>query len=100
MLEEASEGIEDIPKYNVYSNEKFMYESRNNNFMLASLLDFFIFYVPFTLVSVFIFNRIFYILFNYKISQWFRHYSFWLILVDLLIQNNLQYFTFLGFRTF
>ena len=57
--------------------------------MLASLLDFFMFYTPFTVVVVFIFNRLFYLLFNYSISQWFRPYSFWFILLDLLIQNNL-----------
>ena len=76
-----------------------MFESRNNNFMLGSLLDFFMFFLPFTVIGVFLLNRLFYLLFDYSISQWLRPYSFWLILVELLIQNNLEYFTFLGCRT-
>ena len=88
-----------MPEYNVFSNEKYMQESRNNNFMLGSLVDFFIFFIPFTLISVFIFNRIFLLLFNYEISIWFRPYFFLLILLELLIQNNIEYFVFLGIRS-
>lgn len=51
-----------------------------------------------TLVFVFLLNRLFYLLFNYQISILFRPYSFWGILFDLLIQNNIEFFTFLGFR--
>ena len=67
--------------------------------MLSSLLDFFMFFVPFTVVGVFLLNRLFYLLFDYKISQWFRPFSFWFILLDLLVQNNLEFFSFLACRT-
>ena len=98
MIEDSKEEIEDMPKYNPYSNEKYMYETRNNNFMIGSMLEFFMFFTPYILVNTFLFNKLFYILFDYKVSQWFRPYSFWLILLELLVQNNLQFFTFLGFR--
>ena len=99
VVEETSDSVEHMPEYNVYSNQRYMEESRKNNFMLSSLIDYFILFVPFTLVSVFLINRLFYLLFDYKISQWMRPYSFWFILLELLIQNNLEYFTFLGMRT-
>ena len=40
----------------------------------------------------------FYCLFDYEISKYLRPYSFRLILIELLVQGNLEYFTFLGFR--
>ena len=75
-----------------------MEESRNNNYLIDSLLDFFVFYVPFTLLLVFLWNRLFYILFNHEISKFLRPYSFWAILVELLVQNNIEFFTFVSFR--
>ena len=99
-IEQIKATIEGIEKYNSNSNERYLYESRNNNFFIDSTLEYFTFSIPLTLVAVFLFNRIFYLLFNYEISKFLRPYSFWLILFDLLIQNNIEYFTFLGFRTF
>ena len=56
---------------------------------MDSLLDFFIFSVPLTLGLEFIFYRLFFLLFNYEVSKYFRPYSFKLVLLELLIQNNL-----------
>ena len=97
-LKSMTRRVDDLPKYNPYSNKKYMEEARKNNYMISSLLDFLVFHVPFTFLVVFILNKIFYALFNYPISAWIRPYSFWLILLDLLIQNNIEFFTFLGFR--
>ena len=49
---------------------------------------------------VVLFNRLFYCLFNFEISIIFRSYSFWWILFELLIHNNIEFFTFLTFRNF
>ena len=57
--------MEDIPKYNVHSNEKYMSEARNNNSLLDILLDFVVVSIPLTLAMEFIFYRIFYCLFDY-----------------------------------
>ena len=47
---------------------------------------------------MFIFYKVFYLLFNYEISSYLRPYSFLLILFEILIQNNLEYLTFIAFR--
>ena len=57
------------------------------------------FNVPCTLIIVFLFYRIFYLLFDYEISKYFRPYSFSLIAFEMLIQNNVEFFSFLGFRS-
>ena len=90
--------MRDLPLYNPHSNEKFMEEARNSNVLLDSLLDFFIFSVPLILGLEFIFYRLFFLLFDYEVSKYFRPYSFKLVLLELLIQNNLEYFSFLGCR--
>ena len=62
-------------------------------------MDYFVFFIPMTLVMSFFFYKIFHIFYNYEISKYFRPYSFPLILFDLLIQTNIEYFTFIGFRS-
>ena len=99
VLNNVSGAIEDMPKYDKESNEKYVEESGNNNFMLGSVLDFFLFFTPLVFVTVFLFNRVFYLLFNYEVSSWLRPDSFWWILLELLVQNNIEYFAFLGIRT-
>ena len=95
-------GMEDeIPEYEEYnqlSNPTYLKKERKNDLFLSSTVDFFVFFVPATLIFVFLSNRIFYCLFNYSISSYLRPYSFLLILFELLIQNNIEFFTFLSFR--
>ena len=90
--------IEDINLYNPQSNKKYMEEERKNNLFVASTMDFFSFHVPLVLVFVFLLNRLFYCLFNFKVSSLLRPYCFWWIIFELLIQNNVEFFTFLAFR--
>lgn len=59
-----------------------------------------VFFITLTIILVFVLQKIFYLLFNYEISKFLRSYSFWLILGELLIQNNIEFFTFVGFRAF
>ena len=75
-----------------------MEEKRENNVFFQSTVDFFFFFLPVLIISTFILNRLFYLLFNYRISIIFRPFSLWWILFELSIQNNIEYFTFLGFR--
>ena len=96
--EELKGQLEDLPKYNPHSNEKFMREARNNNVLLDSLLDFLLFSVPLTLVMEFLLYRLFFLTFDYEASKYLRPYSFKLILLELLVQNNIEYFSFLGCR--
>ena len=96
--EKIKEQLKDLPKYNPHSNEKFMREARNNNVLIDSLLDFLLFSVPLTLVMEFFLYRLFFLTFNYEASKYLRPYSFKLILLELLVQNNIEYFSFLGCR--
>ena len=83
-LEKAKEkvetSIEEVPLYNPFSNQEYMEEERKNNLMIGSIMDYFSFHVPALLVIVFLFNRLFYCLFNYQVSFLFRAYSFkWIL---------------------
>jgi hypothetical protein len=86
--------------YTAYSNEKFMeVEGRDNGFM-PNTVDYFFINVPYCLVVFFLLNRLFYILFNYPISQHLRIFSFWGFLYQMIIEGNIEYLSFLGFRSF
>ena len=98
-LQQMKDDIGEIPKFNPHSNVRFMEEARNNNVLLDSLLDFLVLAVPLTLMMWFLYYHIFYCLFHYEVSKFLRPYSFGLILLDLLLQGNLEYFTFLVFRS-
>ena len=64
-IEEQVQNIPNFNKYNQYSNPTFLSKERKNNLFIDNTLDYFIFYVPLTIILVFIFNRIFYLLFNF-----------------------------------
>ena len=85
--------------YYPFSNPKYLQQERKGNIFLSSTIDYFCFCIPASLVLFFIFNRVFHLLFDYEISKYLRVYSFKLVLVEMLIQGNIEYFTFLGFRS-
>ena len=78
--ETVETAIEDISLYNPQSNKRYMEEERKNNLFVASTMDFFAFHVPLVLVLVFLLNRLFYCLFDFKISSVLRPYCFWWII--------------------
>ena len=86
--------------YYPLSNPTYLDEERKSNLFLESTIDYFVFFVPFTIIIVLIFNRLFYFLFDYEISKYLRIYSFWWIFLDVMIQTNIEFFVFLGFRNF
>ena len=90
--------IEQVPLYNPQSNPTYMEKERKNNMFIASTMDYFAFYIPLILIVVFLFNKIFYCLFDHEVSILFRPYSFWWIIFELLFQGNVEFFTFLAFR--
>ena len=102
-LEEEKEIIEskiqEPIQYNAFSNPTYLKKERKNNMFIKSTIDYFSFFVPMSLAIVFIFNRIFYCLFDYEISKYLRPYAFSWVLFEIMIQNNVEYFAFLGFRS-
>ena len=97
-LSRMKDNIKELPRFNAYSNLRYMEESRKNNALLDNIFDYLVVSVPFTLILWFIYYRTFYCLFEFEISKYLRAYSFCLILFDLLIQGNIEYFTFLAIR--
>lgn len=55
-------------------------------------------FFPISLVSFFLLNRLFYLLFNYKISSLLRLYSLWYHLIFILFNQNIPNIVFLSFR--
>ena len=100
IKEELESSIEITKDYYPLSNPTYLDEERKSNLFLESTIDYFVFFVPFVLVLIVLFNRLFYCLFNYEVSKFLRIYSFWWILLEILVQRNLEYFTFLCFRNF
>ena len=81
VKERVETSIEDVSLYNPYSNQDYMEKERKNNLFLANTMDYFAFHVPAILVFVFLSNKLFYCLFNFRISSYLRPYSFkWVVL--------------------
>ena len=100
-LKEQIEGsIEVANKYYPLSNPTYLDEERKSNLFLESTIDYFVFFVPFSVILIVAFNRVFYCLFDYEISKYLRIYSFWWIFLEVMIQANIEFFIFLGFRNF
>ena len=98
VKEDVETSVEQADLYNLQSNPTYLDKERKSNLFIASTMDFFAFHLPLILVMVFIFNRLFHCLFNFRVSIFFRPYSFWWILFELLIQGNVEIFTFLALR--
>ena len=98
--DKVENAIEEVPPYNPHSNPTYLQKERKNNLFISSTIDYFSFFVPLTVVMVVLFNRLFYCLFDFEVSVLFRPYSFWWILFELLIHNNIEFFTFLACRNF
>ena len=98
MKDRIRHSVVEMRKYNAYSNPTYLKKERKNNLFLDNTIDYFVFCVPLTLISVFILNKLFGCLFNFEISKYLRPYSFLLITFELLIQNYVEQLTFLGFR--
>ena len=98
MEEGLEESIAQLNEYNCEANPTFIQKQRKNNLFLLNTLDYFVFHIPFTLLSVFLLNRLFHCLFQFEISSLLRHYSFWWIILELLVVGNIELFTFLALR--
>ena len=98
MEEKLEESIAEMNEYNSESNPTYLQKQRKNNLFLLNTLDYFVFQVPLTLLLIFLLNRLFHCLFQFEISSLLRHYSFWGIILELLIVGNIELFTFLALR--
>ena len=98
IKEDLETSIQRLSDYHPNSNPTYLKKERKCNLFVASTMDYFVLFVPATLLFVFLCNRCFYLFFNFELSSFLRPYSFWWILFELLIQNNVEVFSFLCFR--
>ena len=98
IKEDLETSVERLADYNPNSNPTYLKKERKSNLFIASTMDYFVLFVPATLLFVFLCNRCFHLLFNCRISIFLRAYSFWWVLLELLLQNNVEFFSFLCFR--
>lgn len=89
-----------LPNYDDYSNEKFLQKEHHDQLLIKTLVEYFVFYLPGMIIMMFLLNRLFYLLFNYSISAWFRIYSFWGTLWMIAFEGNVEIFVFVLLRTF
>ena len=97
IKEDLETSVERLADYNPNSNPTYLKKERKSNLFIASTMDYFVLFVPATLLFVFLCNRCFHLLFNCRISIFLRAYSFWWVLLELLLQNNVEFFSFLCF---
>jgi hypothetical protein len=88
-----------LQNYTAQSNEKFAAVEGSDNGFLRNTVEYFVINVPYCLLVFLLLNRLFYGLFNYSISQYLRMFSFWGFLYQMLVESNVEYFSFLGFRS-
>ena len=63
------------------------------------MFQFFVFFLPQTLILCLVFRKVFNLLFNYKISILFRRFYFTpCVLIQMLVETNLAFFTYLIFK--
>ena len=87
--EEVQESVEVAKLYNPHSNRVYLARERKNNLFIASTTDFFVFFVPGTILLLLILNGLFRCLFNYSVSRYLRPYTFKLVIFELLVQGNI-----------
>lgn len=85
-----------FPQYGAYAREKFVTLEGNGGFFLDSLAEFLCINIPFTILTFFLLNRLFYCLFSHPFSAYLRTFSFWGFLAQMLLEGNLEYFAFLA----
>ena len=65
VKEKLESSIEVARQYYPLSNPTYLDEERKGNLFIESTIDYFVFFLPFTLITVVVFNRLFRCLFNY-----------------------------------
>jgi hypothetical protein len=67
----------------------------NGNGFLLNTLNYFTSSMLLTLLIYLVFRKLFYLLFNIKISQFLRQYSFSILIPILILEGNTQYMIYL-----
>jgi hypothetical protein len=82
-----------------YSSQKFIDIEGNSNGFFVNTANFFLSNMIIIVGMFLILRMLFFLLFKYRISIFFRQYSFWPYLVVILLDGNLQFASFLvGFE--
>lgn len=87
-----------LPSFGYFTNHKFYGVQRKDSQFFQNTKTYFLIYLPSVIVIFVFLNRIFYWLFDYKISSFLRLYSMWLYLVFIIVNQNIQIIVFLAYR--
>ena len=92
--------FESFPSYNAYTNRRFLSLERIDGIFWNNSKDFLIMYGPLTLVIFLLCFCLFRLFFNQPVSIFFRIYSFFWYLSELIFLANIEKLTFLAARHF
>ena len=78
--------------------DSFMYERNPNGLgFFANNLDFFFYELPFIFLTYLLFSLLFRLLFNFRVSKYFRKYAFYGLFLLILYEGNVEQFAFFFF---
>ena len=90
----------DLNNYNSFTNWKYLKTERMNSLFTQNFIVFYSTIVLLGIVFFLIFRLLFFCSFKYKVSFFFRNYSFGLFLLEYLFLGSLPDLTFLALRNF
>lgn len=88
-----------LPSYDRHTNAKFLRVERHDQHFFKTCVEYYVFYVPCMLLIILLLNRLFFLLFDYRISLGLRLYSFWATLWVVALEGNVEAFVFAIVRT-
>lgn len=86
--------LDALDRKQVYSGDFFLSRNSNGIGFFANNLDFFYYKVPVLFVGYLLLSLMFKVLFNYRLSRYFRKYSFYGIILLIIYEGNIEQFTF------
>jgi hypothetical protein len=85
-------------EYSGYSNQQFLKMESRTSYFWDGAFELIFYSFPTMLLVFFVFNKIFYLTFEYRISRHFRPFSFLLMIYFLGIGEDISYLSFLSFN--
>jgi hypothetical protein len=90
QVEEWLESPFELPSYVAYADLQFQKIERSDYLLVQNTKQYFLVYIPLTLLFFCLFNRAFYLLFKRRGSLFLLTYSFWLQLWLIAVVQNLS----------
>ena len=89
-----------LPSYEEQANYKYLNLQRIDDGIIQNFIGYLMFEVPLIILLYFVLRKIFFCLFERPISLLFRVFSFGGFVWTMILEDNLQLFSYLSFRNF